>query len=61
MKVVKHSKQVSQRGCGCPIPGNTQGQAEWGSEQSGLVENVIAEDALDDLERPFPTQTFLWF
>jgi len=26
--------QVAQRGGGCPIPGATQGQAGWGSEQS---------------------------
>jgi len=24
--------QVAQRGGGCPIPGETQGQAGWGSE-----------------------------
>ena len=24
--------QVAQRGGGCPIPGDTQGQAGWGSE-----------------------------
>lgn len=34
--------QVSQRGCGCPIPGNIQGQVEQGSEQPDLVENVLA-------------------
>ena len=25
--------EVDQRGGGCPIPGDTQGQAGWGSEQ----------------------------
>ena len=25
-----------------PIPGNTRGQARWGSEQPGLVEDVRA-------------------
>lgn len=38
MGVVKH-QQVVQRGGGCPIPGNTQGQ---GSEQPGLGANVPA-------------------
>lgn len=31
--------QVIQRSCGCPIPENVQGQADWGS---GLVEGVSA-------------------
>lgn len=30
--------QVAQRGCGCPIPGNVQGQLGQGSEQPFLVE-----------------------
>ena len=30
-------EQVFQRGCGCPIPGGIQGQAGYGSGQSGLV------------------------
>lgn len=34
--------QVSQRGCGCPIPGNIQGHIEQGSEQADLVKNVPA-------------------
>jgi len=34
--------QVAHRGGGCPIPGNIQGQAEWGSEQPDLVEGVPA-------------------
>jgi len=25
-------EQVAQRGCGCPHPGSTQGQAGWGCE-----------------------------
>jgi len=32
--------QVSQRGGGCPIPGDIQGQVGWGSEQSDLVVDV---------------------
>jgi len=30
-------EQVAQGGCGCPIPGGTQGQAGCGSGQPGLV------------------------
>jgi len=44
--------QVAQRGSGGPIPGNTQGQIGWGSEQPGLVEDVPAHCrgiGLDDL------------
>ena len=29
--------QVAQRGGGCPIPGDTQGQTGQGSEQSNLA------------------------
>ena len=32
--------QAVQRGCGCPIPGDVQGQVEWGPGQPGLVLNV---------------------
>ena len=32
--------QVAQRGGGCPIPGDTQGQAGWDSEQSYLAVGV---------------------
>ena len=31
--------RVAQRGGGCPIPGNVQGQAGRGSEQPGPVED----------------------
>jgi len=31
--------QVAQRGGGCPLPGNIQGQVGQGSEQPGLVED----------------------
>jgi len=34
--------QVAQRGSGCPIPGNIQGQVGWGSEQPDLGEDVPA-------------------
>jgi len=35
-------EQIAQGGSGSPIPGNTQGQVGWGSEQPGLVEDVPA-------------------
>jgi len=38
----KTLEQVAQRGGRCPIPGNVQGQAGWGSEQAGLVVGVPA-------------------
>ena len=55
-------KQATQRGGGCPIPGNIQGQAGQGSEQSDLVEDVPAHCrwvGLDGLQRSLPTQTIL--
>ena len=30
-------EQVTQGGCGCPIPGGIQGESECGSGQPGLV------------------------
>jgi len=45
-------EQAAQRGGRCPIPGDIQGQAEQGSEQPGLVEDVPAHCrgvGLDDL------------
>ncbi|GAB0188666.1 hypothetical protein GRJ2_001331900 [Grus japonensis] len=35
-------EQVAQRSCGCPMPGNVQGQVGWGFGQRGLVEGVPA-------------------
>jgi len=35
-------EQVSQRSCGCLIPGSVQRQVEQGFEQPGLVEGVPA-------------------
>lgn len=34
--------QVTQRSCGCSIPGNAQDQAAWDLEQPGLVNGVPA-------------------
>jgi len=42
MRVVKTLAQVSQRSCGCPLPGSVQGQVGWSSKQPGLVEGVPA-------------------
>jgi len=33
-------EKAAQRGCGCPIPGDVQGQFEWGPEHPGLVFNL---------------------
>jgi len=35
-------EQVSQRSCGCLLPGSVQGQAGLGFEKPGLVEDVPA-------------------
>jgi len=43
---------VAQRGGGCPVPGNVQGQVGWSSEQPGLVGDIPAHcegAGLDDL------------
>lgn len=31
---------LDQRSCGCPLPGSVWGQAEWDSEQPGLIKDV---------------------
>lgn len=36
-------EQVAQRGDGCPIPGNIQVRAGWGSEQCDLTERIPAD------------------
>jgi len=33
-------EQAAQIGCGCPIPGDVQGQVGWGPGQPGLVLNM---------------------
>ena len=33
-------EQVAQGGCGCPIPGGTQGQAGWGPGQPELLDGT---------------------
>jgi len=42
MRLVRHWNRLSQRSCGCPLPGSVQGQAGWDFEQPGLVEGVPA-------------------
>ena len=47
-----NKKQIAQKGGGCPIPGDTQGQAGQGSEQPDLVVGVLIPRrgvGLDDL------------
>ena len=34
-------EQIAQRGGGCPILGDIQGQAGWGPEQPDLAESVL--------------------
>jgi len=56
--------QVAQRSCGCPLPGNIQGQVEWGFAQCDLVKDVPARCrgvGLDAHQRSHPTQNILWF
>ena len=51
MSVVKHWNRLP-RGGRCPIHGNIQGQAGWGSEEPGLVEDTPPHcrgAGLDDL------------
>ena len=52
MKVVKHWNRLPIRDGGCPVPGDIQGQAGQGSEQSDLSVGVPVHCrgvGLDDL------------
>jgi len=52
MSMVRHWNRIGQRSCGCPLPGNVQDQAGWGSEHPGLAAGVPARGrglGLDDL------------
>jgi len=40
VRVVRHWNMFRQRSCGCPLPGNVQGQVGWGFEPPGLVKDV---------------------
>ena len=51
----------AQRGCGCPIPGGTEGQAGCGSGQPGVVVSDPAHSRglkLDDHCGPFQPRPF---
>jgi len=53
--------QVAQRGGGCPIRGNVQGQVGWGSEQPDPAEDVPAHGrglGWMDFKGPFQPKPF---
>jgi len=50
-------EQAAQRGYGCSMPGDVQGQIGWSSEQPGLVGDVPAYD----LNGSFQTKPFYDF
>ena len=55
------SKQLTQRGHGCPISGGIQSQDEWDSGQPGLVAGNPAHGRVleqDDLQGPLPPKPF---
>ena len=55
-------EQVAQRGGGCPIHGDIQGQDGWGSEQPDLAGGVPVHCkgvGLDELYGSLPTETIL--
>ena len=52
-------EQVAQRGGGCPIPGDIQGQAGPGPEQPDVAVDVPVHcrgDGLDGLQQSLPTK-----
>lgn len=54
-------EQTDQRGCGCPIPGETQGQVGWETGRPDLeVGNAAHGRGLeqDDLQSPFQPKPF---
>ena len=57
-------EQFAQRGSGCPIHGDIQGQAGQGSEQHDLAVGVpvyCRGAGIHDLQRSLSTQMILWF
>jgi len=50
MRVVRPQKQAAQRGGGCPIPGDIQGQAGWGSEEPDLAVDVPVHCRVAELD-----------
>lgn len=62
VQIYQGGKTLVQRGGGCPILGNIQGQVGHGSEQPFLVEDVPAHGSRvrpDGFQRLLLTQT-LW-
>ena len=60
LRVVRHWNRLPG-GCGCPLPGSTQGQAGWGCEQPGVEGGVpVYSRGLerDDLKGPFQPKPF---
>ena len=57
-------KKSFTKGCGCPLSGSIQVQAEWGCEQPALPGGVPAYSKGVGNRRSWrslPTQTILWF
>ena len=54
-------EQVTQGGCGCPIPAGIQGQAGCGSGQPGLLVGDPAHSRGLELMVAFSTQSILGF
>ena len=51
-------EQVDLRGCGCPVPGDIQGQAGWGSEHSEVSLFIAGELDQMDFKCPFQLKRF---
>jgi len=50
-------EQFAQRGGGCPVPGDTQGQAGWGSEHLiVLYMSLVTAGELDKMTSKGPFQ-----
>jgi len=65
LRVLWGAGTAAQSSCGCPTPGDGQGQVRWGPGQLGLVADLGASNPpcsrgleLDDLWSPFPCKPF---
>lgn len=58
-RVVRHWNRL--RSCGCPIPGNTHGQAVWGPGQPHPVGGSQLGAGAPKSSRCPPTQVISWF
>lgn len=47
--MIRVAKQAAQRRGGCPLPGDTQGQAGWGSEHPDQVMSLFIAGNLDQI------------